>query len=395
LSLGRAGRGDFERVFPTDRLSKRERVLRTLNHQPVDRAAIHEQLSYSTAVVSHFAGRPFAPFAYSPRDVGLAVRRCLDTCFPIFEMKGTDTVRTRDGFVVRNDNWTSWRVSRPFGDERGAASWLRGRIQAMVRTGFNEHTAVNVDGQEERLAAREFSAQRVHREYRERFLGLQHLVGETVIVDFSFTGFCDLFDAMGLEIFVFFAREYPQLLREYLEVSIANELARVQVVADASLSPLILIPEDIATKRGPIFAPGFLEDYHFPYVRRLAEAWKSRGYTVIYHSDGNYQAVIPQLMAAGVDGFYCLEPACGMDIIALKRRWPEMLWAGGLDGVELMEKGSPEKVAEEVRRQIRETDALRSGGMFVATSSEINPTIPAENFLAMVAAVGECLNPEF
>jgi hypothetical protein len=31
----------------------------------------------------------------------------------------------------------------------------------------------------------------------------------------------------------------------------------------------------------------------------------------------------------------------------------------------------------------------------VATSSEINPTIPAENFLAMVAAVGECVNPEF
>jgi len=52
-------------------------------------------------------------------------------------------------------------------------------------------------------------------------------------------------------------------------------------------------------------------------------------------------------------------------------------------------------VAREVRRKIQETDALRTGGLFVATSSEINPTIPAENFLAMVAAVGECVNPEF
>jgi hypothetical protein len=395
LNLESGGRGDFERVFPNDQLSKRERVLRTLNHQPVDRAVIHEQLSYSTAVVSHFAGRPFKPFAYSPRDVGLAVRRSLDTCFPIFEMKGTGTVRTRDGFVLRNDNWTSWRLQRPFADEHGAASWLQGRIQAMARTGFNEHTAVNVDGQEEHLAARVFSPERVRGEYREWFLGLQGLVGETVIIDFSFTGFCDLFDAMGLEIFVFFAREYPQLLREYLEVSIANELARVEAVADASLSPLILIPEDIATKQGPIFPPDFLVAYHFPYVRKLAEAWRQRGYKVIYHSDGNYQAVIPQLMAAGVNGFYCLEPACGMDIVALKRRWPQLVWAGGLDGVELMEKGSPERVAEEVKRQIRETDALRASGIFVATSSEINPTIPAQNFLAMVAAVGECRNPEF
>lgn len=387
--------GGFERIFPADRLSKRERVLRTVNFQPVDRAVIHEQLSYSTGVASYFAGRTFETFGYAPRDVGVAVRRSLDTCFPIFELKGTDTVRTQDGFVVHNDNWTSWRVARPFDDEHGAALWLSGRIQAMVRSGFNEHTAVNVDGQEEHLAAREFSADRVRQEYRAWFLALQELVGETVIIDFSFTGLCDLFDAMGLEIFVFFAREYPQLLREYLEVSITNELRRVDAVADPALSPLILIPEDIATKHGPIFPPAFLEACHFPYVQRLTEAWHSRGYKVIYHSDGNYNGIIPQLMTAGVDGFYCLEPACGMDIIGMKKRWPQMLWAGGLDGVDLMEKGSTKKVAQEVKRQIQETDALRTGGLFVATSSEINPTIPAENFLAMVAAVGECVNPEF
>jgi hypothetical protein len=355
---------------------------------------IHEQLSYSSEVVSHYAGRSFQPFGYTPEDVGLAVRRSLDTCFPIFKLKGTDTVRTQDGFVVRNDNWTSWRVARPFDDEHGAARWLHSRIEARVRSGFNEHTAVNVDGQVEHFTARRFSAERVRQEYRGWFMALQKLVGETVIIDFSFTGFCDLFDAMGLEIFVFFARQYPQLLQEYIEVSIANELRRVDAVADPSLSPLILIPEDIATKHGTIFPPSFLEAYHFPYVQRLTEAWHSRGYKVIYHSDGNYEGIIPQLMAAGVDGFYCLEPGCGMDIIRLKKRWPEMTWAGGLDGVDLMEKGSPERVAQEVGRQIRETDALRTGGLFVATSSEINPTIPAENFLAMVAAVGECVNPE-
>ena len=386
--------GGFERVFPADRLSKRERVLRTVRHQPVDRAVIHEQLSYSTEVAAHFAGRSFPSFGYTPRDVAAAVRRCLDTCFPIFELKGTDTVNTQDGFVVRNDNWTSWRVARPFQDEHGAGLWLRGRIEAMVRSGMNEHTAVNVDGREEHLAPQEFSAGRVREEYRAWFLALQESVGDTVIIDFSFTGLCDLFDAMGLETFVFFAREYPLLLQEYMDVSITNELRRVEAVADSSLSPLIMIPEDIATKHGTIFPPAFLEAYHFPYVQRLTEAWHGRGYTVMYHSDGNYSGIIPQLMRTGVDGFYCLEPACGMDIVALKKRWPEMVWAGGLDGVDLMEKGSPEEVAREVTRQIQETDALRAGGLFVATSSEINPTIPVENFLAMVAAVGECVNPE-
>ena len=42
----------FEKVFPPDRFTKRERVERTLGHRPVDRAALHEQLSYNGAVIA-------------------------------------------------------------------------------------------------------------------------------------------------------------------------------------------------------------------------------------------------------------------------------------------------------------------------------------------------------
>jgi uroporphyrinogen decarboxylase len=115
----------------------------------------------------------------------------------------------------------------------------------------------------------------------------------------------------------------------------------------------------------------------------------------LYHSDGNYLQAIPELEACGVDGFYCLEPGCGMEIVELKRRWPQLVWAGGVDGVNLMERGSPEEVRREVRRHILDSGVLDSGGMLVATSSEINPLIPAENFLAMVEEVGANANPRF
>jgi hypothetical protein len=51
-----------------------------------------------------------------------------------------------------------------------------------------------------------------------------------------------------------------------------------------------------------------------------------------------------------------------------------------------MERGTPEMVFNEARRQITETGALERGRMFLASSSEINPTIPKENYLAMVNA---------
>jgi hypothetical protein len=47
----------MERLYPADVLSKRERIERTLNLQPVDRVALHEQLSYNPGVIGLYAGR--------------------------------------------------------------------------------------------------------------------------------------------------------------------------------------------------------------------------------------------------------------------------------------------------------------------------------------------------
>jgi len=381
---------NFEKVFPEDIFSKKERVLRTLNHQSVDRVAIHEQLSYNGQVIAHFTGKDIKGFEFTPDDVGVAIRKTLDTCFPIFENKGTGTVKTADGFVMKNDNWTTWRVSRPFTDEAEASEWLKWKIRWMGDTGYNDHTAVKVEADGFETSKLHFDAARERKLYREYMQDLQEKVGDTLIIDFSFTGFCDLFDAMGLEIYSFFSLSYPDLLKSYMDLAIENELRRVHAVADNQLSPLILIPEDFATKAGPIFGPGFLERYHYPYIEQLAAAWHEHGFTVIYHSDGNYREAIPALLSCGVDGFYCLEPSCGMDILELNRQYPQTIWAGGIDGVNLMERGTPDQVKEEVHRQIEESRALEQGGILLATSSEINPTISLENYLAMIEAAGEC-----
>jgi hypothetical protein len=189
--------------------------------------------------------------------------------------------------------------------------------------------------------------------------------------------------------------EHPQVVSDFIEAYTESEIRRLHAIADRTLSPLVLIPEDFASKGGPIFSPAFLRKELYPGVRRMTEAWHQHSLKVIYHSDGNFKQAIPDLASCGVDGFYCLEPAVGMDIVALKKAWPRHVWAGGIDGVDLMESGTPEQVWCEVHRTILETDALHSGGMFVGTSSEVNPLVRPENFQAMVNSVGELLNPDF
>jgi len=359
----------FDRLFPADVLSKRERVERTLALQPVDRVVLHDQVSYNPGVISLYAGRGIHGFGYTLEDVCSVIRQTLDACFPPVAPCGTARVTDEEGFVTQHDNWTSWTVSRPFDDVAGAREYLLRRTDALREAPFDPEG--------------------VRRSFRDDMTRLQLLVGDTVIIDTSSSvGLCPCWSRVGLALFAYLYADHPEVVAHFIEAYVSHEIRRVHAIADPALSPVILIADDLATKQGPIFSPEFLRREHFPPLRRLVEAWHSHGLRVLYHSDGNWKAVIPDLVACRADGFYCLEPSIGMDIVELKRSRPQLAWAGGVDGVDLMERGSPEEVREEVTRHIRQTDALETGGMFVGSSSEINPPIKPENYRAMVEAVG-------
>jgi hypothetical protein len=384
----------FEKIFSKDQISKRERVELTLDHEPVDRSAILEQLSYNPDLIRYITGRNIRGYEYGIGDICEVVRKTTDLIMPPVPPKGTGRFTNIDGFVFQNDNWTTWHISRPFIDEAGARDWLIRRTERIRKVKCDPDYAM-LPGLDSSLCTSEISTSQLSEWYRGYMLSLQQLIGETVVLNYSQTGFCSVFDSMGLEIFILFYLYYPEILLDFMEVSTDMEIRRVHAVADPLLSPVILIPEDFSHKGGPIFGPDVLNEFHFPYIKRLTEAWHEHDIKVLYHSDGNYKQALPELMACGVDGFYCLEKSAGMDIVELRTQFPDHTWAGGVDGVELMERGTPAEVTAEVCRQITETDVLNSGGMFVATSSEINPPVKAENFIAMINACNIIRNYEF
>lgn len=359
----------MERLFPDDRMTKRERVAAALACRPVDRVPILEQLSYNPRVIADWTGRPIQGFDYTVDDIRQVIRLTCDLAMPPVAPRGTGRSTGPDGIVYQHDNWTSWRLTRPCHTPEEGRDWLL------------RHAAV--------MANAPFEAAEARAAYRREMLDLQAKIGDTVILKYHGMGLCSAYDSLGLELFAYVCADYPEALEPYVAAAAAREIRRLHAVADPELSPVILIADDFATKQGPIFPPDFLERYLFQYVRQAAAAWHEHGVTVLYHSDGNYRKALPELMACGVDGFYCLEPGVGMDIVEFKQTWPGIVWSGGVDGVDLLERGTPAQVRAEVRRHIIETDALHTGGMFVASSSEINPPIPPENFRALVEAVGE------
>ena len=83
-----------EEIFESDVMTRRERVEATLNHQPVDRAALHEQLSYNGGVIEMYTGKRVEGFDFTLDDICTVVGRTLDMCFPPAAPRGRERITT-------------------------------------------------------------------------------------------------------------------------------------------------------------------------------------------------------------------------------------------------------------------------------------------------------------
>ena len=68
-----------------------------------------------------------------------------------------------------------------------------------------------------------------------------------------------------------------------------------------------MIGEDIASKTATLFSPAFLRQEFFPRLRTLIGMYHDLGFKVIFHSDGNLNAVMDDLVAAEIDGINPIE----------------------------------------------------------------------------------------
>jgi uroporphyrinogen decarboxylase len=109
---------------------------------------------------------------------------------------------------------------------------------------------------------------------------------------------------------------------------------------------------------------------------------------LFFHSCGNVRPLLPDFIEIGVD---ILNPvhvrAVGMDPVELKRDFGKdiVFWGGGVDTQHVLPHGTPQEVADDVRRNI---EALAPGGGFVFnTVHNIQADVPPPNVVAMWQAL--------
>jgi uroporphyrinogen decarboxylase len=147
---------------------------------------------------------------------------------------------------------------------------------------------------------------------------------------------------------------------------------------------IVYMADDYCSQRGPLFSPEAFSEFVCPYLRQVADRTHRHNKKLLLHVCGAVRPLLPMIIDCGVD---MLEPiqirAEGMDPAGLKRDFgTHLCFYGGVDLQQVLCRGTPERVAHEVRRLI---DILGSDGGYILGPGHtyIQIDAPMENILAM------------
>jgi uroporphyrinogen decarboxylase len=154
---------------------------------------------------------------------------------------------------------------------------------------------------------------------------------------------------------------------------------------------VVQFEDDLGMQDRPLLRPDLYREVVKPYHEKLFRFAKSRcDAYLLLHTDGAVSPFIPDFIDMGVD---ILNPvqvsAAGMDTKALKREFGRDItfWGGGCDSQHVLPFGTPQEVADEVKRRI---DDLAPGGGFVfGPIHNVQAGVPPENVVAMFRTARE------
>jgi uroporphyrinogen decarboxylase len=188
--------------------------------------------------------------------------------------------------------------------------------------------------------------------------------------------------SMGFSTFCTKLAEDPELVEEVLS-RISNWSARVVEELCKMDFDFIWAADDIAFRNAPFFSPRMYREILLPHTCKVAEKitlpW-------IYHSDGNLLPIMDDLLSQGMNAIHPLEPG-SMDLVELKKRYGHRVALVGNIDIDLLSRGTPQKIKEQVKDRIK---VLGPGyGYILCSSNSITPACLPENVKAMVEALLE------
>lgn len=350
-------------------MTHRERIIRTLLCQPVDRAPFPMWLGFwpwgqtvdrwkaesgiaDLDIYTYFGFEPFfhgVPVEYGP--------------LPHFEHRVLETT----GEFITTTDW------------RGVT--VRNRNDGMSMPEFIRHPVQN------RAEWERYKAERLQPQIPVRTASVaewaRSIAKTDVPIQIGAPGwgvFGTARDMMGAEELLYAFYDMPDVVRDIMATYTDLWLGIYEAVAAHVRIDHIHIWEDMSGKQGSLISMAMTEEFMMPHYDRIAAFARRHGVPITtVDSDGYVGELVPLMMKHGVNAFFPFEVQAGNDIREYRKLYPGLGILGGLD------KNALSRGKKEIHEELDKAEQmLAAGGYIVGFDHLIPPDASWDNFKYMV-----------
>ncbi|MHB1348134.1 MAG: uroporphyrinogen decarboxylase family protein [Candidatus Humimicrobiaceae bacterium] len=181
---------------------------------------------------------------------------------------------------------------------------------------------------------------------------------------------------IGYENLFLFYYDKPDLIKDILDRLTDIWIALWEEVLSFTDVDLCNLWEDISSGRGSMISPSIVKEFILPYYKKISGFLKSKKInTFLVDTDGDCNELVPLFIEAGVTGLYPMEVSAGMDVISLRKKYPDLLLMGGIPKLDI--KFGKERIDEFLEPV---NWLLKQGGYIPFGDHLIPPEVSWNNF---------------
>ena len=188
----------------------------------------------------------------------------------------------------------------------------------------------------------------------------------------------------GLEQLLIDFVEDPDLAKKILDIPFRYHLAAARRLVKMGVD-MIWTGDDIGAQNNMLISPVTWRRMLKPYLAEFFSSLRAINprLVIAYHSDGNIEPVIPDLIEIGVDVLNPIQPA-SMDPARIAAKYgSELCFWGTIDEQHTLPYGS----SDDVRAEIEMRKRTVGPGVILGPTHHVQLDTPMENFWAMVGAI--------
>jgi hypothetical protein len=181
----------------------------------------------------------------------------------------------------------------------------------------------------------------------------------------------------------------PELMQDILHTVKETSLQVLDRLTKRIVIDQLSVHEDMAGKGGPLIGPDTIREFISPYYKACWDLVSARGTRLFNQdSDGFMMPVIGAFLDCGVNVMHPCEPAAGMDMVAIRKKYGTRLAVlGGID------KHALRRTKADIDRELeyKMQPLMQQGGTVFGIDHRIPNGTPLENYCYYVQRGRELL----